>query len=335
MPVDSVTDRFAIRSFHDGDEDAILDLFERSFHVPRTRAHFDWKYRKDPFGREHISLAFDETGALVGHYAAYVVPFRLGGRDLLAHQVGDTMTEVSVRRFGRGPTSVLGRTALHFYDTFCDGQVAFNYGFNVANIQKFSLRFLRSDRVEPVTYRRRDLVADPVAPIGRAARILRGYRLEVVEKVTEEWDRLFATVCGDYGFLIRRDSSYVRWRYLQCPDVKYIVVAIRKWGTLVGWSVFRVRENRVTWGDALFDRRFPDAPEVVLRHMLQYFRAETIDGWFPPRPGWFSEILLSMRFLTMPEPQELSLMCVPFVEADATAEMRRSLYYTAGDGDLF
>jgi hypothetical protein len=87
-------------------------------------------------------------------YAGYTVPFRLFGaertarsRDLLAHQIGDTMTDPSVRHLGRGPTSVLGRTALHFYETFCEGRVAFNYGFNVANIQKFSLRFLRSDRV--------------------------------------------------------------------------------------------------------------------------------------------------------------------------------------------
>ena len=47
-----------------------------------------------------------------------------------------------VRHVGRGPTSILGRTALHFYETFCEGKVAFNYGFNVANIQRFSLKFL-------------------------------------------------------------------------------------------------------------------------------------------------------------------------------------------------
>ncbi len=181
-------ERFTTRAFRDGDETAILKLFARSFHLPRTRAHFDWKFRRDPFGAERISLTFDAEERLVGHYAAYAVPFRDGDRDLLAHQIGDTMTDVSVRHVGRGPTSILGRTALHFYETFCDGKVAFNYGFNVANIQRFSLKFLRSDRVEPVTYR----VRGPLRPISRLARWPRGYQLEFVTSIGAEFDELFA-----------------------------------------------------------------------------------------------------------------------------------------------
>src|ERR1051326_878621 len=169
MPADA---RFITRAYRDGDEEAILDLFARSFpHAPRTREHFDWKYRENPFGNERISLTFDEGGApsaeggersaeggaqgaeggergaeggaqsgeggepaheplspsalrplpsalraspsalrpppsLVGHYAGYAVPFRMLDRDVLAHQIGDTMTDVSVRHVGRGPTSI-------------------------------------------------------------------------------------------------------------------------------------------------------------------------------------------------------------------------------------
>lgn len=335
MPDETAADRFTIRRFREGDEKAILDLFARSFHVTRSREHFDWKYRRNPFGQEHISVAFDQAGALAGQYAAYAVPFRNSEHDGIAHQVGDTMTDVSVRHVGRGPTSILGRTALHFYENFCDGRVDFNYGFNVANIQKFSLRFLRSDRVEPVPYRRRELTADPLVPLGRFERWMRAYRLEEVHQCSEEWDRFFDRVWRAYGFLVRRDAAYIRWRYLDCPDIRYVVVAIRKWAQLVGWSVFRVRENRVTWGDALFDRRFADAPEILLRHIVPHFRVDTIDGWFPRRPNWFSSILASLRFVELPEPQNLSLMCVPFADRDAVDRMRGSLYYTAGDGDLF
>ena len=153
--------RFTVRSYRDGDEAAILDLFARSFHAPRAIEQWAWKYRRNPFGNQHISVAFNDQGRLIGHYAGYDVPFRESGRDFVAHQIGDTMTDASIRHVGRGPTSILGRTALHFYETFCERRVGFNYGFNVANIQKFSLRFLRSDRVEPVTYR----VRAPLPPI--------------------------------------------------------------------------------------------------------------------------------------------------------------------------
>jgi len=350
MPAD---ERFVTRPFRDGDEAAILDLFARSFHQPRTREHFDWKFRRDPFGNERISLTFEVTGnseqvtgfdsstcqpspvsrylALAGHYAAYVVPFHDRGRELLAHQIGDTMTNPAFRHVGRGPTSILGRTALHFYETFCEGRIAFNYGFNVANIQRFSLKFLRSDRVEPVTYR----VRAPLPRISRLARWARGYQLERVTSVGTEFDDFFARVAPAYAFLVRRDAAYLRWRYFERPDVEYVVIAIRKWRRLAGWIVFRLRDGRFSWGDALFDPRHEDAVEVMLRHVVPSHPAGEIECWFPPRPRWFDRVLSRLGFEVRPEPQDLSLMCVPWTMADATAAMRERLYYAMGDSDLF
>lgn len=325
MPVDT-------RPYRDGDEPSILDLFARSFpHAPRSLAHFRWKYRENPFGNGHISLTFDDDAKLIGHYSGYLVPFRAYDNDGLAHQIGDTMTDVSVRHLGRGPTSILGRTALDFYARFCENAIAFNYGFNVANIQKFSLRFLRSDRVESVTYR----VAKPPRPIGRIERRWRGYQLELVRETTPEWDALFDRAANDYRFLVRRDARYVRWRYLDAPDVQYTVIAVRKWRRLVGWIVYRIRENRFTWGDALFDPRVPDAVAVALRHIVPPLGVDLIEAWFPPRPLWFHRLLEDLGFETRSEPQDLSLMCVPFTWTDVVSRMREDLYFTWGDSDLF
>jgi hypothetical protein len=240
-----------------------------------------------------------------------------------------------VRHIGRGPTSILGCTALHFYEHFCEGQVAFNYGFNVANIHKFSLRFLRADRVEAVSFRVRDLRLRPLARLPRLERWLAGYQLELVRDVGSEWDSFFERVAHDYRFLVRRDSRYVRWRYLGAPDADYSVVAIRKWRHLVGWIVFRLVDGRFLLGDALFDRSFPEALEVALRHIAAGHAVTTIEGWFPPRPAWFDAILRDLAFELRPEPQDLSVMCVPFTIPEATAAMRESLYFTWGDSDLF
>jgi hypothetical protein len=327
MPAD-----ITVRAYRDGDEAAILDLFARSFpHAPRSLEHFDWKYRRNPFGNRRISLAFDGGGKLVGHYSGYPVPFRAHGEDLLAHQIGDTMTDVAVRHIGRGPTTVLGRTALHFYEHFCAGQVAFNYGFNVANIQKFSLRFLRSDRVEPVTYR----IAPLLPRIGRAERWLRGYSFELVRDTNGEWDALFDRASRAIPFCVTRNAAYVRWRYLDCPDVPYVVVAIRKWRHLVGWIAFRIRERRFTWGDGLFDPDFADAAEVALRHVVAKYPVDEMEAWFPPRPRSFDATLADLGFHARVEPQDLSVMCVPFVWSDVVAAMRAELFYAWGDSDLF
>ncbi|HEX7706989.1 MAG TPA: GNAT family N-acetyltransferase [Thermoanaerobaculia bacterium] len=332
MPVD---DRFHLRPYRDGDEAAILELFARSFpHAPRASEHFGWKYRASPYGSGRISLAFDRE-RLVGHYAGYPVPFRVDGRDVLAHQIGDTMTDPSVRHIGRGPSSILGRTALDFYSRFCDGAVAFNFGFNVANIQKFSLRFLRSHRVEPVCYRLLDLTVRPLKPMRRVEKALSGYQIEIVRHVDTEWDELFARVRRHYEFCVRRDAQWVRWRYLESPDQRYAVVAVRKWSRLVGWIVYTIRGDSLIWGDALFHPDLPDAPSVMLRHVVPPLHVNRVEGWFPARPRWFDAVLQELGFVMQPEPQDLSLMCVPFMMHDAVDRMRSSLYYTMGDGDLF
>jgi hypothetical protein len=326
MPAD---DRFTIREFRGGDEAAVLDLFARSFpHAPRTLEHFRWKYQRNPFGNERISLAF-EGDRLVGHYAGYPVPFWRDGETMIAHQIGDTMTDPSIRHVGRGPTSVLGLTAAHFYRTFCEGRVAFNYGFNVANIQRFSLRFLRSDRVESVTYR----VLRSVGHASRWRRRLRGMRLEVVREATPDFDELFAATAPRYRFLIRRDAAYVRWRYLEHPDVRYLLLAARRWGRLIGWAAFRPEGERLVWGDGLFENGA--LLDVFLREAAAGNGAKEIDCWCPPRPEWLDLDLRAIEFETAPDPQDLSLMCVPFVWPDATDRMRRDLHYARGDSDLF
>jgi hypothetical protein len=113
------------------------------------------------------------------------------------------------------------------------------------------------------------------------------------------------------------------------------MVAIRKWRRLVGWSVFRVRDTRLSWGDALFDPRHSDAAETLIRHIAPSYPAETLEAWFPPRPRWFSDALERLGLRAEQEPQDLSVMCVPFEFPDATERMRESLYYTMGDSDLF
>lgn len=328
MPVE---ERFTIRDYRDGDEAAILDLFNRSFpHSPRAVEHFRWKYLENPAGARRIALAFEE-GRLVGHYAGYPVIFRAGKHDIVANHIGDTMTDPAIRHVGRGPTSVLGRTALHFYARFCEGKVAFNYGFNVANIQKFSLRFLRSERVEPVSFR----VAAPPPPPNRFMRRAEGYVFDLVRTPDHAFDELYRRVAPTYGFLVRKDARYLRWRYFDIPDETYHVVAVRKWTRLVGWIVFRLADTRMLWGDALFDHRFVDAIPMVLGHVASVHAASSIECWFPPRPEWFHRVLVDLGLRVQQEPNDLSVMCVPFLWSDAASIMRRELHYAWGDSDLF
>ena len=328
MPVDT---RFVTRRFRAGDEAAVLDLFAQSFHAPSTLERFRWKYQRNPYGNERISLTFDMEGALVAQYAGYPIRIYLDGRDALAQHIADIMTHPSVRQVGRGPSSILGRTALHFYENFCAGKVAFNYGLTTGSHQKLSVRFLRATAVEPVIAWHRKL---PMEPNARWRRWTRGYRLELVRDPGPEYDAFFDRVAPQYRFLTRRDAAYLRWRYLEEPDGIFIV-AIRKWRRLVGWSAFRVRERTLVWGDALFDPSHADAIGVLIRHVAPGYPVDRLEGWFSPRPSWFARPLQDLGLMAERQSQDLALTCVPFEMADAPARMRESFYSTMGDSDLF
>ena len=326
-------DEYRIRSYRPGDEEAILDLFRDSFRSDLTLEHWAWKYHHNPRGETRISLAFSPGGELVCQYCAY--PVRWHGLPPTSpadsHQVGDTMTRSSARAVGRGPTSLLGRSARHFYLVNCKGRIAFNYGFNTGNILKFSKRFLDVRQVEEVPYRE----LPPAARLGRSARHGDRYELRRIterSQVDAAFDGLFERVSDRYGLLVERSAEYLRWRYVDCPVEGPELIAAYRRGRLAAWVAATRLPDRVEWGDALVD----PAERPALRALLAETRAPGLPvvGWFSDRPRWLSKELDALGLVRRPEPQGLVTGLSPFVCGDAVSLLRRG-YYTKGDSDLF
>ena len=331
-----------VREYKDGDEEQILSMFCRSFHVDRSLARWRWEYRENPYGALKISEAFSPDGKLVAHYAGYPVRFHhaINGeppRTLPALQIGDTMTDPAFRHLGRGPTSLLGRTVRHYYARFCEGHVAFNYGFNTGNIQRFSMSFVGARRLESLPFHVLDLAARPLAQPNPFRSWLAGYRVERITRFDARWDAFFHRVSGDYGFLIERDARYLDWRYASCPDTEYFLYAVFRRHELMGWSVFRYKGERLLWGDALFDPRHPGAIRQLLARVLaapEHRQAKTVEAWITSRPAWWRREIEALGFESRSEPEDLGFVFVPFGE-DPEEDFRGQLYYMMGDSDLF
>ena len=149
-------ERFSIRQYCEGDEDQIVPMFRRQFHVDRGLPRWRWVYRENPHGNLRISLAFSENGVLAAQYAGYPVIFdkTVAGdqQTLTALQIGDTMTAPEFHGVGKGPSQLLMRTLRDFYARYCQGQVAFNYGFNTGKIHRFSLRSANARPLEDIPF---------------------------------------------------------------------------------------------------------------------------------------------------------------------------------------
>jgi SAM-dependent methyltransferase len=330
-----------IRGYQKNDEHRILPLFQKLFNNLRTIDHWHWKYRDNPYGQYHITAAFSESGELAAHYAGYPVPFYSADihRNMQSVQVGDTMTNPAFRSFGRGPTSVLSRIVNCFYDKFGRGVVPFMYGFNTGKIRKFGERFLRYEYLPQVPYHVRE--ANTVSPslFGRILQRLKGVRVQQVHAAGLEFDRLFQKVSKHYGLLVKRDSQYLRWRYLSCPDRVHRLVVVSRWGRMTGWGVFSLRGETLIWGDALCDPDNVQDMALLLTHLIEAIRRESpvtrIEAWFSPVPEWWHTGLKNLGFSVVDEPNGMA-PCFKFFNQEFSIDyFRKHLYYTMGDSDLF
>lgn len=333
--ISSRKDPFHVRSYAPGDERAILELFPTCFHVQRGEEHWRWKYGDNPFGETAISLALSDQQELGAHYAGYAMPlyYQLDGRPRTfpVLQMGDTMTNPLFRHAGRGRNGLLARTVRHFFALQRGGPHGFFYGFNTGAIQRFCSWFIGGSKVEPVGYWRYERDAPP------STWNVHGYRVEPLHRAENELDSLFRRVAPHYGFLVQRDARYLQWRYLDCPDIDYTLLGIRRWRRLVGWGVFRRREGQLIWGDALIHPRHRRSAGPLLAAAMERFGEGTslaIEAWFSRGPEWWTSRLPELGFCRQPQPQKLGFMALPDSEPGATEHLPE-LYYTMGDGDLF
>ncbi|MEM9557023.1 MAG: hypothetical protein AAGC60_22385 [Acidobacteriota bacterium] len=325
-------DEYLVRSYREGDETSILDLFAPAFHTSRSLDHWRWKFLDNPYGGRRITLATTGDGRLAAHYAGYPALFTEAHDghlvDIPVLQIGDTMTDPAFRAHGRGPTSLLGRSVRHFYAAYCENAVGFNYGVNTGNIQRFSLRFVGAERVEEIPFRRRD--GSPPATTGH-------YAVARRHSVDGAFDRLFRRAAPAYGALLRRDQIALRWRYLDCPDRPgFVLLAARRWRRLVAWAVFRRVGDELRWVDALTTPRHAGAAADLLAaalHLPEHAGVEEVTAWFPDRPAWWHRQVEALGLVRAPEPDDLALMTVPHQRPDAADRLRHA-YYTRGDSDL-
>ncbi len=245
--------------------------------------------------------------------------------------MGDTMTNPFFRQVGSARGGLLARTVQHFFALRIAANFGFFFGFNTGPIQRFCEWFIGGGLVDPVLCWTCDLGTSlPWKEDGP-------YRIERIHQVGPGWDRFFRRVAPHYRFLIRRDAGYLRWRYLDCPDAEYVVLGAKRWGRLVGWSVFRRLEDRLIWGDALVDPRHSGAAASLLAASQRYSQlapVHRLEAWFSERPRWWSKQLSALGLAAAPEPRGLALMALPNEEG-ITSERLQDLYYTMGDGDLF
>lgn len=325
--------RWVIRSCQPGDEPHILALFQRVFRTECSRAHWQWKYEANPLGR--YALVVETTaGALVGHYGGVPVRIAWDGRTLVMPQITDAMLDPAVRRGLQRP-GVFAPLVNQYIAGL--GHMAGGYGFPTPEHLRAGKRLAGFVPLGPVPLLSKSIEASSTVR-SRGTLLITVYEEKQLDDagVDDLWKR-----CGrELPVAVIRDASYLRWRYLECPNVKYhVLIARRRFsGTVVGLAVLRLGwQNRPV--ACLVDWLVPSDQTAVMEVLLaaaeRLSRAagmESIHAWFPPLSQPYGFLLVA-GFCHEPTPYELvALSASPSVSLEWAKDR---WYYAMGDSDIY
>lgn len=279
------------------DAEELFRLYQEVFGATLTdssRRRWRWQYLDNPqTGPDGPEIWVAREGDTVfGQYASMPVRLQWAGREVRASWGMDVFLRPEAR--GRG-------IGARLFTTWSDHvEVALGLGLTPSSYGLF--KKLRFDDVGPVPFFQK--VLDPVAvarrrlgdawarPAGALLRLGLGLfhpesalpaaavEVQPVTGFSNEYDTLWERCRDGYAMCVRRDGSYLNWKYAKSPEKQYAIREARKGGVLSGYSVARQHELeglRIGWLIDVFAH--PDdhaTKQALIATTLDSFRAQGV-----------------------------------------------------------
>jgi hypothetical protein len=324
-----------VRLYRPGDEGGIVALHNLVF--PENPLGLDawrWKFEANPTGMKWIAVAFDESGGMIGHFS--VVPMRgliRGGRTIVS-QATDAMIHPACRGAILGRNNIFSRvvrTMIENYGALCP----LSYGFPAP-------RHLKLGRIL-LGYRPLYKVPRHALPLdgwdtGRR-RSLRGrFLVREAPSFGGSADRLWQSLEEEHPYGVIRDSSYLNWRYRDCPNRNYsILVLTDPVGRWKGWAVLALHGKRARMVDYLVPRRIPAGSDELIGAVADRARAagaDYLETWIP-RNSPARPLLEAFGFRNKAVRRPLSVTIRIQDDAIAPDEIAEHFQFQMGCSDIY
>lgn len=252
-----------IDRFRREDRRAIDALYRRVFGADAADGHhlrWEWEFGRNPNTPPEGPLIWvaREGPALVGQCAAIPVRLNVAGHEAIAGWGTDVMVAPERQRQG------LGEQLLRTWDRHVGAALGLNpseasyqlfrklswpdLGTVPLLVKPLTRRAVRLPRWPVPVNRLLSAVTWPFVQVIARTRPLRA-QTRLVHRFDDAATALWDRVSSKFDFVVRRDATYLNWRYASAPHVRYTVALLEREGRLDGWVVFRhVREplGRVT-----------------------------------------------------------------------------------------
>jgi hypothetical protein len=249
-----------ITRFTDDDQKAVMGLYRRCFGADAAEAHslrWDWQYRRNPGGQATGPLVWvaREGPTVIGYLAALPVRLSVRGVEVQAAWGVDVCVVPERQRQG------LGAVLCQVWDH--NVGAALGLGFSTPSLGL--LRTLRWPNVGPVPLLVKPLtrratcrpdwplwvnrlvsaVTLPVIEVIARARRPVGAEVAPLRRFGDEFNGFWDRLAPRFDFIVRRDATYLNWKYVDPPHVRYCCAVLRRGDEVQGYVVYRhVHEPR-------------------------------------------------------------------------------------------
>ena len=309
--------KYHIRDYKAGDEQAITTLFNIVFGTSLSIPQWQWKYQGIQSETVYAKVIINNQNELIGHAGAIPLKGYYYGKQISFFQICDVMIHPDHRGYlgSRNLFTCLLRNLLttifqRFPQAFCygfPGRRPFLLGkqAKVYDIIETAVEITRRNQSEKWCW----LNTKPLA--------WNDSRL----------DRLSLHCTSQYMLLLKRDRSYLQWRYADNPFFPYQIIGFFILGKLIGWSVIRQKENRLLVIDLLIARRWLESALVSLDKIATQLGLNSAHIWLPAE--------LSKPNLGELISTEVITTHMIWGAYYSSNDVRRNIYYTMGDLDIF
>jgi hypothetical protein len=312
------SDRYIIRDYRTGDEQAVTTLFNKVFGKEMSIGQWTWKYSIPGQGKIYSKIAEDLSGFIIGHAGAIPLRGIFRNRPFQFFQIADVMVHPNARGFlGRKNVfdalmkSLFEDLRKAFPDVFC-------YGFPGKR------PYLLGERV--AVYERIEQATECVKHLRFSLPNL--FRASLIDWDNSRSDDLWTRLSAEFPLSLIRDTTYLHARYASNPFFSYQLIGFFLFRTLTGWAVIRDSGDEVLVIDFLTERKKCMSSLKALERYLYSSGKRTVRLWLPE--VWRNN-LKGYRM----EESEAVIANMVWKLPVKTSVARENLYYTMGDADIF
>lgn len=287
---------YIIRSYKEGDEVQINDLFNQIFNERRSIDEWRWKLARNPNGT--IIIVAEADGKIVGQYPSFIYRCKIGDDVVSTVQVVDNFVHPGFRK-GKGIQKEMYETWSR--EAFEKKNNIFGFGFPNKDAYAVGKRFLHyKDACSlPTLYMNMEISSSiksklPFIPeiivkgMKRIERIyhkrrfsLKNHREDIKvarvhsfdSRINDLWER----VKTQYPIINVREQRFLTWRYVERPENPYQIFIAEKDNRISGYVVLRIREEGGRRDCYIVDLLVKDdAVQYLIKSILLYLVSQDI-----------------------------------------------------------